>query len=116
MRRQRHDSAQVARKSSSAVPRLCDLAAAGPGDATLHNFLHVLTAKLELAARLAVLEYEATAAGHETAARAFRRLAVSERRVCEDLLRSFRLHLDETIPAEEREETGPRVRIEEGWR
>ena len=46
-----------------------------PGDATLQNLLGVLTAKLDLCARLPVFAFEAGNAGHESCALAFRQLA-----------------------------------------
>jgi hypothetical protein len=78
--------------------RLSDLTAAHPADRTLENLLRTLTAKLDICARLVVFEYEADAEGHDASAQAFERLAISERRDFDELLRSLRRHLDE-LPA-----------------
>jgi hypothetical protein len=79
--------------------RLSELRAAQPGDPTLRNLLGVLTAKLELSARLPICEYEAGTQGHAAAGTAFHRLAESERRSFNDLLAALRQHLDETAAA-----------------
>lgn len=73
--------------------RLSDLRRANPADATLHNLLAVLSDKLELCARLPVLEYEASNEGHEGCAVAFRRLAEVERRSLDDMLDCLHQHL-----------------------
>jgi hypothetical protein len=84
--------------------RLSDLTAAHPADRTLENLLRTLTAKLDLCARLPVYEYEADAEGHRASAEAFERLAISERRAFDTLLRDLRRHLDE-VPAAREEPT-----------
>jgi hypothetical protein len=91
----------VAQEPTVSAPRLSDLRAAGPADSTLRNLLQTLSSKLELYERLAVLEYEASAERHASAATAFRELAVIERRSCEDLVQHLRRHLDETAGAAE---------------
>jgi hypothetical protein len=90
--------------------RLSDLTAAHPADRTLENLLRTLTAKLDLCARLPVFEYEADAEGHHASAEAFERLAISERRSFDELLRNLRNHLDE-LPAVRQEQ--PRGRNEQ---
>ena len=65
-----------------------------PGDATLQNLLGVLSAKLDLCARLPVFAFEAGNAGHESCALAFRRLADSERRSFDELLACLKTHLE----------------------
>src|SRR5919108_5832545 len=63
---------------------ISDVRRGHPADGTLQNLLEVLTAKLELSARLPVLEYEAINEGNEACAAAFRRLAEIERRSVDD--------------------------------
>jgi hypothetical protein len=67
----------------------------------LQHLLQTLSSKLELYERLAIFEYEASLERHASAATAFRELAVTERRSCEDLVRHLRLHLDETVDVEQ---------------
>lgn len=74
--------------------RLADLREAQPADASLRNLLGVLTAKLDLCARLPVFEWEASSAGDVDCATAFHRLAESERRSCADALDFLRDHLE----------------------
>lgn len=83
-------------ETSSAARRLSDLRKAQPGDPTLQNLLGVLTAKLELCARLPIYEYEAGTQGHHAAVAAFRRLAEVERDSFNDILDCLRQHLDVT--------------------
>jgi hypothetical protein len=71
-----------------------------PGDATLQNLLGVLSAKLDLCARLPVFAFEAGNAGHESCALAFRRLADSERRSFDELLVCLRSHLEAASASE----------------
>ena len=71
---------------SAAARRLNDLRRAQPADASLQNLLGILTAKLELCARLPIFEYEAASEGHESCATAFRELADQERRSFDELL------------------------------
>jgi hypothetical protein len=97
----------VVRDPTVSPPRLSDLRAAGPADSTLRNLLQTLSSKLELYERLAVLEYEASADRHASAAAAFRELAVIERRSCEDLVQHLRRHLDETAGAVARTSARP---------
>jgi hypothetical protein len=81
---------------SSAARRLSDLRRAQPGDPTLQNLLGILSAKLELCARLPIFEYEAGSQGHESCARSFRRLAELERESFNEALACLRVHLDNT--------------------
>lgn len=83
-------------EESEAARRLSDLRRAQPGDRTLQNLLGILSAKLDLCARLPVFEYEAGSQGHEACLKAFRRLAEVERQSFEELLACLRAHLDET--------------------
>ena len=84
---------------TSAARRISDLRREQPGDPTLQNLLALLSAKLELCARLPILEYEAKSQGHETSARALRRLAEVERESFNEMLVCLRRHLDETSGA-----------------
>jgi hypothetical protein len=81
---------------TSAARRISDLRREQPGDPTLQNLLALLSQKLELCARLPILEYEAKSQGHETCVRAFRRLAEVERESFNEMLVCLRRHLDET--------------------
>lgn len=81
---------------SVAARRLSELRAAQPGDPTLHNLLGVLSAKLELCARLPIYEYEAESEGHTAPAAAFRRLAAMERESYDTVIAALRQHLDAT--------------------
>jgi hypothetical protein len=81
---------------SRAARRLSDLRKAQPGDPTLQNLLGVLSAKVDLCARLPIFEYEASSQGHEACVRMFRRLAETERRSFEEILACLREHIDET--------------------
>ena len=85
---------------SDAARRLSDLRRAQPGDRTLQNILGILSAKLELCARLPVFEYEAGNLGHDAGLKAFRRLAEVERQSFDELLDCLRTHLDETARRE----------------
>lgn len=80
----------------SSSQRLSDLRSAHPCDATLQNLLVVLTAKLDLSARLPVYEYEADSEGFPETASFLSALASAERESLQDLLRSLRLHIDGT--------------------
>ena len=86
---------------SQAARRLSDLRKAQPGDPTLQNLLGVLSAKVELCARLPIFEYEAGSQGHESCVRAFRRLAEVERQSFEEILACLREHIDETTSGRE---------------
>ena len=86
---------------SHAARRLSDLRKAQPGDPTLQNLLGLLSAKLDLCARLPIYEYEAGSQGYETCARAFRRLAEVERESFNEVLVCLRHHLDETTAGRE---------------
>jgi hypothetical protein len=82
---------------SATTRRLSDLRRAQPADTTLQNLIGLLSAKLELCARLPVFEYEAGSDGHAACAAAFRNLAEIERRSFNDLLACLREHLDERL-------------------
>jgi hypothetical protein len=85
---------------SDAPLRLSDLRRGQPADTTLRNLLGVLSAKLELCASLPVYEWEAGTEGHTSCAHAFRHLAETERRTCNDVIEQLRLHLDRRATAE----------------
>ena len=76
--------------------RLAELRSAQPCDTTLQNLLSVLTAKLDLSARLPVFEYEADSEGFPEAASFMSALASAERESVQDIVRSLRMHLDHT--------------------
>lgn len=78
--------------------RLSDLQRAQPTDETLKALLATLSTKLELCGRLPFLAYQAEQEGFPDVASAFRSLAVSERTLLEELLRSLKFHLDRTAP------------------
>jgi hypothetical protein len=84
------------RRPSSTAQRLADLRSAQPCDTTLQNLLNILTAKLDLSARLPVYEYEADSEGFPEAASFMSALASAERESVQDILRSLRQHLDRT--------------------
>ena len=86
---------------SVSVRRLTDLSSYTGIDTTLQNLLATATTKLELCGRLALLEYEAHMEKHETAAAAFRELAIAERATCKELLRHLHRYLEETVDREE---------------
>jgi hypothetical protein len=70
------------------------LRSAQPCDTTLQNLLNILTAKLDLSARLPVYEYEAESEGFPEAASFMSALASAERESVQDVIRSLRLHID----------------------
>jgi hypothetical protein len=80
----------------STAQRLAELRSAQPCDTTLQNLLSILSAKLDLSARLPVYEYEADTEGFPEAASFMSALASAERESVQDLLRSLRTHLDNT--------------------
>jgi hypothetical protein len=83
-------------RQTSAAQRLAELRRAHPHDATLQNLLAVVSAKLDLSARLPVFEYEADSEGFSDTASFMSALASAERESLEDILASLRLHLDRT--------------------
>ena len=83
-------------RRSSTTQRLAELRSAQPCDTTLQNLLSILNAKLDLSARLPVFEYEADSEGFQEAASFMSALASAERESVNEVLRSLRLHLDET--------------------
>jgi hypothetical protein len=88
-------------EDSNAVRRLTELRATLPSDHTLQNLLNVLSAKLELCAKLPIYEYEAASEGHAASVHAFRRLADSERQAFHEILGALRDHLDATAAKQE---------------
>ena len=85
-----------ATRQTSSVKRLAELRRAHPHDATLQNLLAVLTAKLDLSARLPVFEFEAESEGYSDTASFMSALASAERESLEDILACLRHHLDQT--------------------
>jgi hypothetical protein len=81
-------------RQTSTAQRLAELRRAHPHDATLQNLLAVITAKLDLSARLPVFEYEADSEGFSDTASFMSALASAERESLEDILTSLRQHLD----------------------
>lgn len=80
----------------STAQRLAELRSAQPCDTTLQNLVSVLTAKLELSARLPVYEYEADSEGFPEAASFMSALASAERESVKEVIRSLRQHLERT--------------------
>jgi hypothetical protein len=76
--------------------RLSDLRRAQPADSTMQNLLVLLSAKLELCARLPVYEYEAGSEGHPACAETFHKLADVERESFNQLLGCLQGHLEES--------------------
>jgi len=83
-------------RQTSTAQRLNELRRAHPYDATLQNLLTLLTAKLDLSARLPVFEYEADSEGFAETASFLSALGSAERESVQDVVRSLRLHLDRT--------------------
>jgi hypothetical protein len=81
-------------QETDATRRLADLRRAQTDDPTLKNLLAILTAKLDLCARLPVCEWEAAHEGDAKCAAAFRRLAEEERRTSDYLADCLRQHLE----------------------
>ena len=84
------------RPPTSTAQRLAELRSAQPCDTTLQNLLSILTAKLDLSARLPVFEYEADSEGFREVASFMSALASAERESVQDVVRSLRVHLDST--------------------
>ena len=84
------------RRPTSTAQRLAELRSAQPCDTTLQNLLSILTAKLDLSARLPVFEYEADSEGFTEAASFMSALASAERESVQDVVRALKLHLDRT--------------------
>jgi len=82
-------------RQTSAAQRLAELRRAHPHDATLQNLLAVVSAKLDLSARLPVFEYEADSEGFPETASLLSALASAERESLQDVLTSLRYHLDQ---------------------
>jgi hypothetical protein len=78
-----------------ATERLSNLRRAQPEDPTLKNLLAVLSAKLDLSARLPVCEWEAAHAGDARSAAAFRRIADEERKSCALVVDCLHQHLEQ---------------------
>ena len=85
-----------ATRQTNSVKRLTELRRAHPHDATLQNLLAVLTAKLDLSARLPVFEFEAESEGDSDTASFMSALASAERESLEDILACLRHYLDRT--------------------
>lgn len=83
-------------RETSTAQRLAALRRAHPADATLHNLLSILTAKLDLSTRLPVFEYEADSEGFADTASFLSALASAERESVQDVLASLRQHIDRT--------------------
>ena len=83
-------------RQTSTSERLAALRRAHPHDATLQNLLAIVTAKLDLNARLPVFEYEADSEGFVDAASFLSALASAERESLQDVLGTLRQHLDRT--------------------
>jgi hypothetical protein len=96
----------VSTDSSDVSRRLSDLRRAQPADSTMQNLLVLLSAKLELCARLPVYEYEAGSEGHPACAETFHKLADVERESFNQLLGCLQHHLESrpagTAPAHQR--------------
>jgi hypothetical protein len=90
------DPVPEAPRQTSTAQRLSELRRAHPYDATLQNLLTLLTAKLDLSARLPVFEYEADSEGFPETASFLSALASSERESLQDLLGSLRRHLEQS--------------------
>jgi hypothetical protein len=75
---------------------LGELRRARAADETTRNLLELLSAKLELCARLPVLELEAGGEGHHEAVEAFREIAEVERGSIETLKRCLLVELAAT--------------------
>ena len=80
----------------STAQRLADLRAAHPHDATLQNLLTIVSAKLDLSARLPVYEYEADSDGFSDTASFLAALASAERESLQEILATLRRHIDRT--------------------
>src|SRR3954471_3409746 len=90
------DAVPEAPRQTSTAQRLSELRRAHPYDATLQNLLALLTAKLDLSARLPVFEYEADSEGFPETRSFLSALASPERETLHEVLGSLRRHLDET--------------------
>src|SRR3954447_4775366 len=90
------DPVPEAPRQMSSSQRLDELRRAHRYDATLQNLLTLLTAKLDLSARLPVFEYEADSEGFPEVPSFISALASAERESVQDVVRSLRLHLDHT--------------------
>ena len=84
------------RRPTSTAQRLAELRSAQPCDTTLQNLLNILTAKLDLSARLPVFEYEADSEGFPEAASFMSALASAERESIQEVIQSLRRHLEGT--------------------
>jgi hypothetical protein len=85
-----------ASRQSSTAQRLADLRAAHTHDVTLQNLLAIVSAKLDLSARLPIFEYEADSDGFSDTASFLAALASAERESLQEILVSLRHHMDRT--------------------
>jgi hypothetical protein len=90
------DAVAESTRQTTSAQRLDELRRAHPYDATLQNLLTLLTAKLDLSARLPVFEYEADSEGFGETASFLSAMASAERETLHELLESLRRHLDRT--------------------
>jgi hypothetical protein len=95
----------VALPSSTHSRNLGDLARVRPADRTLQNLLGTLSAKLELASRIPIFEYEAGVEGHEDVANVFAELGTIEHESFNQLLVCLRRYLEQTVPREPEKRT-----------
>jgi hypothetical protein len=86
----------VAQSATPPTRGLGELRRARAADETTRNLLELLSSKLELCARLPVLELEAAHEGHTTAVEAFRAVAEVERGSIETLKRCLLVELAAT--------------------
>lgn len=86
-------------RHSAAFARFSDIRRTAAVDLTLHNLVQVVEQKLDLAARLPVIAYQADADGHAACADLLRRMAEEEERQVLQLLGALRERLDAVLPA-----------------
>jgi hypothetical protein len=77
---------------------LNQIRAGRPGQDTLYNLIATLDAKLELAGRLAVFEFEASEEGFDDCAEAFHRIASEDRAAIEALMDLVAARSPELLP------------------
>jgi len=75
--------------------RLAELRRAYPSDSTLDNLLVLLSAELDLCARLPIFAYVATTEGHDDCASMLQALADTRRAQVEQVLSALRRHLEQ---------------------
>lgn len=89
-------------ETSDVGQSLGDLRRAQPADVTLQHLLGLLSAKLELCARLPVYAWEARNEGHTERAAGLKALADVERGLCLRVLDELREHLQQYPTRDER--------------